>query len=1377
MFTFMQKAVGYISGSVGDSELHGSNYERPKLEDFISVSCCESKEFEGKITTISERDIVVDNDIYFSVPMSESNCRFKVGDIVQGSAERQSKYEAWRAVKLSLCSRAEIWEDSNDLKLKGETIPSRDLDAGIPGILKNDLFPSSGYKQILQEKLPLQPIQPSRADINIQKTVMGKVKCVLGDTVTLNEDISFNLSRAKLMFIIEKGDWILCKLNAGHPGNLQPEADPHGLLKVTHIEPLRKKKIKGQVTRVNAKHLIINNEVFCSRDLAKDIQPELRVGDAVVTEVIESDQYPFGWRSISLSPDVFPELKVMKMGVSSRLCGINGKATAELFNDKNNIVISSSVRFPQVHLGCKSYVTVFIKNIGEEASSLQHINFIHSSQDTQFSVVSESLNEIDSFTPIKIMPHRSCSVKIACTGKYLGHCKQVCIFDFGTFKIGRYMIATVEDKVMDCIGPTAPYHPREKQKLNSHYPSDSRVVKGEKPFNAPAFLPKLLPQYRIPRELWTAISNEEKAHDVAPVLKEAVSLENYQDRFSLLLFLEEIEMILQMRKFDIERTTFSHHGEYLSLTVPGLAEKRPSLMIGDSVIASNPTGVGGPEYEGFIHDVLHTKVLLKFHPVFHEQCQDKDYSVRFSFNRTPLRRCHYALKFCQEQLGSEVLFPKKLKYQLPQVVYLDNEILQHNVTKNSGEMPHQGRLCCNNGVKSSIVSSSVHLSVSKISPAEQKDKLRKNKICDVTDDSAGKKKEIPGNGYPKLGNGIDVTAPQYASGDMKNGSSDYGQAGKTEGSPGSLKWTGKRGSSVTPPRIPVVTRLFGVPSSGSSANSSICCSDEESRTNTDLERDSKFRKKLFKRSDGNGIENISKSESKSTSDENSTSDIDINGSPLSGLKRKESNDQSSKADNLEKGKKEFQLVNCVSALKSKTSGANSADKVCESSCIENLNYKAQDDSLDGKPMSNNFGRQDFTGISKQIGNNNGGSKGNPLTVINFQELLKDTNAKKYDYCIPVLPVKPSISEKVKSGKVPVLEWFNKKLNAEQKMAVRRILEGSTRPLPYVIYGPPGTGKTITLVETALQTFTLINHSRILIVAPSNSAADLITERLLEFGVLTKADLVRLNAFQRNEDTVSKCIQPYCYNGDQLTIRVRQRVIVATATTAGGIYRLGLPNGHFTHVFVDEAGQLTEPECLVALGKEPWPEQQPYHKHVHHPRTVHRAATGKALHCFKCSVQRYFHKAIFCKQITATGKALHCFKCSVQRYFHKAIFCKQITATGKALHCFKCSVQRYFHKAIFCKQITATGKALHCFKCSVQRYFHKAIFCKQITATGKALHCFKCSVQRYFHKAIFCKQITATGKALHCFKCSVQRYFHKAIFCKQITLCTYTKHTS
>ena len=109
--------------------------------------------------------------------------------------------------------------------------------------------------------------------------------------------------------------------------------------------------------------------------------------------------------------------------------------------------------------------------------------------------------------------------------------------------------------------------------------------------------------------------------------------------------------------------------------------------------------------------------------------------------------------------------------------------------------------------------------------------------------------------------------------------------------------------------------------------------------------------------------------------------------------------------------------------------------------------------------------------------------------------------------------------------------------------------------------------------------------KILACAPSNSAADLIAERLLDLG----SQLSRLNAPSRKKThlpaallSVSRtnnwgtfCIPP-------LAELLKFRVIVTTCISASAAYGLGVPRGHFSHIFIDEAGQATEPELMVPI---------------------------------------------------------------------------------------------------------------------------------------------------------------------------------------------------
>ncbi|MEO6305322.1 MAG: AAA domain-containing protein [Bacteroidia bacterium] len=82
------------------------------------------------------------------------------------------------------------------------------------------------------------------------------------------------------------------------------------------------------------------------------------------------------------------------------------------------------------------------------------------------------------------------------------------------------------------------------------------------------------------------------------------------------------------------------------------------------------------------------------------------------------------------------------------------------------------------------------------------------------------------------------------------------------------------------------------------------------------------------------------------------------------------------------------------------------------------------------------------------------------------------------------------------------------LNLSQNKAVRHVL--SVNGIG-VIHGPPGTGKTTSIVQAIR--LTLQTEKQILVCAPTNSAVDLITEKLLELGI----DVLRMGHPARISD--------------------------------------------------------------------------------------------------------------------------------------------------------------------------------------------------------------------------------------------------------------------
>lgn len=204
-----------------------------------------------------------------------------------------------------------------------------------------------------------------------------------------------------------------------------------------------------------------------------------------------------------------------------------------------------------------------------------------------------------------------------------------------------------------------------------------------------------------------------------------------------------------------------------------------------------------------------------------------------------------------------------------------------------------------------------------------------------------------------------------------------------------------------------------------------------------------------------------------------------------------------------------------------------------------------------------------------------------------------------------------------------------KLNAVQQLAVNKIISAKNLA---IVHGPPGTGKTTTLVEAVKA---LINNDdkQILIVAPSNTAVDLLSTKLAAEGInvlrignpaRVSADLISLTldhkiaehpdrkqlkelrrraaefknmahkykrSFGRAEreqrnallDESRKLMKDVGRIEEYITENLIEKAQVITATLVGANHYT-IRDLHFNTVVIDEAGQALEPACWIPLLK-------------------------------------------------------------------------------------------------------------------------------------------------------------------------------------------------
>ena len=116
------------------------------------------------------------------------------------------------------------------------------------------------------------------------------------------------------------------------------------------------------------------------------------------------------------------------------------------------------------------------------------------------------------------------------------------------------------------------------------------------------------------------------------------------------------------------------------------------------------------------------------------------------------------------------------------------------------------------------------------------------------------------------------------------------------------------------------------------------------------------------------------------------------------------------------------------------------------------------------------------------------------------------------------------------------------------------------------------------------------NPKILICAPSNTATDVVVERLAPY--VSSSEMIRVMAFSRERRTVPDSVMSYTnYDKETDTFVMPEaedlmeyQIVAVTIAYGGRLFNHGIQN-HFTHVFMDEAGHEIEASaigCLASL---------------------------------------------------------------------------------------------------------------------------------------------------------------------------------------------------
>lgn len=323
---------------------------------------------------------------------------------------------------------------------------------------------------------------------------------------------------------------------------------------------------------------------------------------------------------------------------------------------------------------------LLVKNTGQDPIILRQIEGLHTCPSV---TVSDNYGVCRGERYVRVLGGVEYQVECKTIGRALGVEQVPIAFQFKAetaeelFFIVRTVQVNVQDQVAEDSAPTSLYERPAASPMV--FISEDSIIPGI-PIRAdkiPDSLSKklTLKNYKYSRTLQLIAKknfNPKKvtsdlyveAKKLNDMMKEGLTPHNYSIWYQTMLWVEEMQMELDIRYYCMEEAPLKrvplreyHNAECVELRVPGLAENRPSVLKGDNVLVTFK-GKKRPHYAGVVHMVKESSLYLAFSPEFLETFIDNmKVSVTFQFNRHPLRVSHRALELMQKDSLAHLTFP------------------------------------------------------------------------------------------------------------------------------------------------------------------------------------------------------------------------------------------------------------------------------------------------------------------------------------------------------------------------------------------------------------------------------------------------------------------------------------------------------------------------------------------------------------------------------------------------------------------------------------------------------------------------------------------------------------------------------------------------